>query len=265
MNYRYRYYEEKPRYDEKPRYSEEKPRYSEEKPRYSEEKTRYPEEKPRYNEETRYEDKTKYFNRYNEVDRRDPPRQPKPAPRNIEYHNEYDQQVPLERYRNQQYENEMKRRSMYNLIEDEHRRTSNEIAKELKRRTYVEPESYDSRYYPEDSNRLTKSTLDLDKIGNHRKPQQMIPAPRAVMTKSTLELNEEYSGQPNPGSKIINGMKVPPQQVMQNVGGYRHSYAEPKLRMERMGGKKLFPDMLHRANSSVSNSGRVGIASIHPY
>lgn len=43
---------------------------------------------------------------------------------------------------------------------------------------------------------------------------------------------------------------------------YRHSYAEPKLRMDK---RYHHPELLHRTNSSVSNSGRVGIASVHPY
>lgn len=43
----------------------------------------------------------------------------------------------MERYRNgDKYD--PKRRSMFNLIEDEHRKNSNEIAKELKRRSYME-------------------------------------------------------------------------------------------------------------------------------
>lgn len=49
--------------------------------------------------------------------------------------------------------------------------------------------------------------------------------------------------------------------------GYRHSYAEPKLRAEQQQQQqKNFKDILQRTNSSVSsNTGRVGIASIHPY
>lgn len=43
----------------------------------------------------------------------------------------------MERFRNvDKYD--PKRRSMFNLIEDEHRKNSNEIAKELKRRSYME-------------------------------------------------------------------------------------------------------------------------------
>ncbi|KAK9746717.1 hypothetical protein QE152_g5951 [Popillia japonica] len=74
-------------------------------------------------------------------------------------------------------------------------------------------------------------------------------------------------------------------QKMKNSAGYRHSYAEPKLKMDKSGkkhftemlhrtnstvkmdksGKKHFTEMLHRTNSTVSNSGRVGIASVQPY
>lgn len=61
--------------------------------------------------------------------------------------------------------------------------------------------------------------------------------------------------------KFIKNQKVKP-----NGPGYRHSYVEPKLRVEPKSSKKPFNDILHRTNSSVSNiSGRVGIASIHPY
>lgn len=56
------------------------------------------------------------------------------------------------------------------------------------------------------------------------------------------------------------------QKLKPNGAGYRHSYVEPKLRVEQQKSeKKGFNDILHRTNSSVSNSGRVGIASIHPY
>lgn len=64
---------------------------------------------------------------------------PKPAPRSshgeeVRYQKE---PPPVERYRNMD-KYDPKRRSMFNLIEDEHRKNSNEIAKELKRRSYME-------------------------------------------------------------------------------------------------------------------------------
>ncbi|XP_044260318.1 uncharacterized protein LOC123008536 [Tribolium madens] len=128
---------------------------------------------------------------------------PKPAPRHVS-----DRDVPLGRYRNDKYD--PKRRSMFSLIEEEHRKNSNEIARELKRRSYMDDDVRDTDY------NLSKSTVELDQVG----------------------------------------------EGMYKKGGYRHSYAEPKLRVEK-GGKKHF-EMLHRTNS-VTNNGRVGIASVHPY
>lgn len=115
----------------------------------------------------------------------------------------------LNRYRDKY---DPKRRSMFNLIEEEHRKNSNEIARELKRRSYMDDESYT----------FSKSSVELDQVGEMK-----------------------YS------------------KNQKNSAGYRHSYAEPKLRMEAKGGKKHF-DALHRTNS-VTNNGRVGIASVHPY
>ncbi|EFA05191.2 uncharacterized protein LOC660934 [Tribolium castaneum] len=122
---------------------------------------------------------------------------PKPAPRHAS-----ERDAPIGRYRNDKYD--PKRRSMFSLIEEEHRKNSNEIAREIKRRSYMDDDVRDTNYN---------------------------------LSKSTVELNQK--------------------------GGYRHSYAEPKLRVEKGGGKKHF-EMLHRTNS-VTNNGRVGIASVHPY
>lgn len=62
--------------------------------------------------------------------------------------------------------------------------------------------------------------------------------------------------------KFIKNQKLKP-----NGAGYRHSYVEPKLRVvePKSGKNKGFNEILHRTNSSLSNNGRVGIASIHPY
>lgn len=132
---------------------------------------------------------------------------PNPAPRHHPDEIRY-REVPLSRYRNDKYD--PKRRSMFSLIEEEHRKNSNEIARELKRRSYLDDDVRDANY------NFSKSTIELDQVGDGKYKK----------------------------------------------GGYRHSYAEPKLRVEK-GGKKHF-EMLHRTNS-VSNNGRVGIASVHPY
>jgi hypothetical protein len=142
---------------------------------------------------------------------------PKPAPRNVPEEVRY-REVPLGRYRNEKYD--PKRRSMFSLIEEEHKKNSNEIARELKRRSYMDNEEIvDSR---ETNYHFSKSTVELDQVG---------------------EMNKYSKNQ-------------------KNSAGYRHSYAEPKLRLEKAGKKHY--EMLHRTNS-VTNNGRVGIASVNPY
>lgn len=114
---------------------------------------------------------------------------------------------------------------MFSQIEEEHKIKSHDIARELKRRSYMENDkgyeiSQERRYPGLDREQFfSKSSVELDKL-----------------------------------EKLRPKFKPP---------GYRHSYAEPKLSMERLG--KKHPEMIHRTNSSVSNSGRVGIASVNPY
>lgn len=94
-------------------------------------------------------------------------------------------------------------------------------------RSYTElPES--DRYLDRDSYQYSKSSMELDKVADLK-----------------------YD------PKFMKNQKLKP-----NGAGYRHSYVEPK---QQKCEKKGFNDILHRTNSSVSNSGRVGIASIHPY
>lgn len=163
--------------------------------------------------------------------------QPKPAPRTIlEDEVRYRRDVPIDRYRNSEERFEPRdRRSMYAKIEDEHKRSSNEIARELKRRSYMEEkyEPPESRRYPgldREPYNFSKSNAELDKVA------------------------EKYSQKYEPK----------PQKYKQPAG-YRHSYAEPKLSMERSMKKHHHPEMVHRTNSSVSREGRVGIASVNPY
>lgn len=180
--------------------------------------------KDRYHDERRYEIEPRY--------------QPKPAPRTMVAEEEvrYRRDIPLERYRNQDDRFEQSRRSMYAQIEEEHKKNSNEIARELKRRSYMESDYHKEKYELPDNRRypgldrepynFSKSNAELDKVGE----------------KFTPKAHQKF--------------KQP--------AGYRHSYAEPKLSLERMG-KKHHPEMVHRTNSTVSNSGRVGIASVNPY
>lgn len=119
-----------------------------------------------------------------------------------------------------------KRRSMYSLIEEEHRRSSHDIAKELKRRSYMERSYDDSGYERDHSYRegsepgRSKSSYEQESLNNRR---------HQVMSES-----------------------------------YLHGYGEPKIRTDK-NLKNHFSDVLHRTTSSLSNNSRVGIASVHPY
>ncbi|CAG9862553.1 unnamed protein product [Phyllotreta striolata] len=173
---------------------------------------------------------------------------PTPAPRHFPEEIRYrDPEVRLrerdpsrDRYRpSDKYD--PKRRSMFSLIEEEHRKNSSEIAKELKRRSYMDGGNYDE---------------EDDRSNRERHFQDLPEADRFLdgYSKSNGELAEKMGD-----SKYIKNQKQG-----KGSAGYRHSYAEPMLRMEK-NGKKYFPEILHRTNSSVGNSGRVGIASVHPY
>lgn len=82
-----------------------------------------------------------------------------------------------------------------------------------------------------------------------------------------LERDEAYFSKSSAELDRVGEMKFVKnnQKLNKSVAGYRHSYAEPKLKGDKIGSKKPFAEMLHRTNSTVSNSGRVGIASVHPY
>ncbi|XP_018334788.1 uncharacterized protein LOC108743699 [Agrilus planipennis] len=180
---------------------------------------------------------------------------PKPAPRKHAPHQEVgvrrSAEAPVERYRMAD-KYDPKRRSMFNLTEEEHRRTCNEIAKELKRKSYMDynngPVTYDEEVFREadrafhelpeserytrlDQQQFSRSSADLDRLG-------------------------EIKSQINHDSRFLKNQK----------GKNRHSYAEPKLRTDRNNiNRKQYPEMVQRTNSSLSNNGRVGLASVHPY
>lgn len=126
---------------------------------------------------------------------------------------------------------------MFNLIEEEHKKNSNEIAKELKRRSYMEQNTYDEEF-------LKESDYPLPE----REPYHFSkPSLGDILKRNEVKYDPKFTKN----------------QKSKNSAGYRHSYAEPKLRVEKS--KKYQPEILHRTNSSVSNTGRVGIASVHPY
>lgn len=120
---------------------------------------------------------------------------------------------------------DLKRRSMYSLIEDEHRRSSQDIAKELKRRSYMET-SYDDTGYGRDH-----SYRDSSEHGK---------------SKSSYE----------PESSPSRRNRAVPE-------GYLHSYLDAKRTDKNV--KNHYSEVLHRNTSSLSNNSRVGIASVHPY
>ncbi|XP_072380179.1 uncharacterized protein [Diabrotica undecimpunctata] len=211
----------------------------------------------RYNDVAYSNGRERYYNERREHHFEEP--KPTPLPRHIPEEVRYRERnrdmhcdmrergrdSPLVRYRNND-KYDPKRKSMFSLIEEEHRKNSNEIAKELKRRSYMDGGNYDDdvdiipndrdRYYQElpESERFienySKSSVEIDKVGEMKYDQKFVK-------------NQKQS---------------------KNSAGYRHSYAEPKLRMEKDLRKNL-SEMLHRTNSSVGNNGRVGIASVHPY
>lgn len=191
------------------------------------------------------------FRRYDSYDERDDKRyyddryefepKPKPAPRNMHSSNEeirYRRDVPLDRYRNHD-KFDPKRRSMFSLIEEEHKKNSNEIAKELKRRSYMDGgNNYEGEFYKE------------------RSYQELPESERYPFSKSAAEIDKV--GEMKYDAKFLKNQKL-------KNPSYRHSYAEPKLRLEKTSKYHHHPELLHRTNSSVSNTGRVGIASVHPY
>lgn len=115
---------------------------------------------------------------------------------------------------------------MYSLIEEEHRQSSHDIAKELKRRSYME-RSYDDSGYGRDF-----SYRECSEPGR---------------SKSSYEKEN-----------------VPTRRHQIVSDGYMHGYGDAKMRSEK-NLKNHFPEVLHRTTSSLSNNSRVGIASVHPY
>nr|CAH7737807.1 unnamed protein product [Callosobruchus chinensis] len=190
----------------------------------------------RYDNHSRPNYDDRYYDSRRDREHEDVQLRPKPAPRQrveaeeppVRYRerNSREREAPVERYRHTD-KLDPKRRSMYSLIEEERRKNSSEIAKELKRRSYMEGGHYQ----------------DLQDSGGfpdiHTKPGMDQERSDPKFTKN--------------------------QKMTKNAAGYRHSYAEPKLRTDKSGGKKHFAEVLHRTNSTAGGNGRVGIASLHPY
>ncbi|KAH1018260.1 hypothetical protein HUJ05_006065 [Dendroctonus ponderosae] len=141
-----------------------------------------------------------------------------------------------------------KRRSMFSLIEEEHKKNSSEIAKELKRRSYIEfgQQGFEDEDCEERDLRSSRHYQDLPEADRYN----------SLLMESVSKSNEQ---------KYDAKFAKNPQRDFKGVPGYRHSYAEPKLKMEQKK-KTTTADMLHRTNSTVGYlPPRVGIASMHPY
>ncbi|XP_050293001.1 uncharacterized protein LOC126733652 [Anthonomus grandis grandis] len=170
---------------------------------------------------------------------------PKPAPRYNHEEVRYRQKERDGFRSSNKYE--PKRRSMFSLIEEEHKKNSNEIAKELKRRSYVD---FNDPSYQDEVTDFTRPD-DRD-IRNSRHYQELPEADRynAIISQPETKYDPKFTKNP--------------QKSFKSVPGYRHSYAEPKIKIDPK--KKNMPDMLQRTNSSVGYlQQRVGIASMHPY
>ncbi|KAG8296505.1 hypothetical protein J6590_055152 [Homalodisca vitripennis] len=172
---------------------------------------------------------------------RSPPRvstAPRPSPRHQRYPTPNSEDEDDHDYRNVMHSdmrnypqrvydnNDKKRRSMYESIEDERRRNSNELAKEFKRRSFQD-------HGP--TMEICANSLDYQE----------------------LDERERYPGLDRETARVH-----PADEVQTSSPRYRHSYAEPFHQYQ----PTLQPhhEMLHHTNSSLS-SGRVGMAAIHPY
>lgn len=136
---------------------------------------------------------------------------------------------------------------MYSLIEEEHRRSSHDIAKELKRRSYMErsydDSGYDFSYREAPESARSKSSYEQDSRRHPMVPDSYVHG-YGESKKSSYE-------QDNRRHPMVSD-------------SYVHGYGEPKMRIDK-NMKNHFSDILHRTTSSLSNNSRVGIASVNPY
>ncbi|XP_066144895.1 uncharacterized protein [Euwallacea fornicatus] len=179
---------------------------------------------------------------------------PKPAPRyhseEVRYrHKEQDRFRNVDKY-------DQKRRSMFSLIEEEHKKNSNEIAKELKRRSYVD---FDHQSFDDEVTDFGRA--DEGELNRNNRHFQDLPE----SDRYNSLMIEKMSKPIHPEDKMYDPKFVKnPQKSFKSIPGYRHSYAEPKLKIEQK--KRNMAEMLHRTNSTAGYMPpRVGIASVHPY
>ncbi|PSN37516.1 hypothetical protein C0J52_14914 [Blattella germanica] len=153
-----------------------------------------------------------------------------------------------------------KRRSMFEVLEEERRRNSNELAKEFKRRSYQDgggSEMSSSDRGVNHSNGVTN--------GRHAGYQELSEHERFPGLDRDTARIQHHSMNPQSGGhmNLKKSGPPPPDVVAAAASRYRHSYAEPHHMIPHPP-TNHHHEMLHRTNSSVS-SGRVGIAAVHPY
>nr|XP_022901054.1 uncharacterized protein LOC111414103 [Onthophagus taurus]XP_022901055.1 uncharacterized protein LOC111414103 [Onthophagus taurus] len=213
---------------------------------------------------------------------------PKAAPRR----NDFDRS-DFERYRNEKFD--PKRRSMFNLLEEEHKKNSSEIAKELKRRSYLDGNHSD---FTEIHNQRFLDLPESDRFGYGKYPSNLEDEKNESLkydskyeSKYDAKYDPKYDSKyeskydskydPKYESKYENkydpkfeskfdskyDSKFVKNQKGKNSAGYRHSYAEPKLKVENKKKQGHYPEMINNNQYKNGNSstGRVGIASVHPY
>ena len=154
-----------------------------------------------------------------------------------------------------------KRRSMFEVLEEERRRNSNELAKEFKRRSYQDGGG--SEMSAGDRGVGHNGMIPNGRHGGYQELSEHERFPG--LDRETARLQHHNMGPHNGGH--INMKKSsgppPPDVVTAAASRYRHSYAEPH-HMITHAPPSHHHEMLHRTNSSVS-SGRVGIAAVHHY
>lgn len=116
------------------------------------------------------------------------------------------------------------------------------------------------------SSSVQKSVSDntlFDFVINELKTEQIFYF--SILSSRYNSLTVENQSKPPSNEDKYDGKYVKnPQKNYKSIPGYRHSYVEPKMKIEPK--KKNMADLLHRTNSTAGYMPpRVGIASVHPY
>lgn len=155
-----------------------------------------------------------------------------------------------------------KRRSMFEALEEERKRSSNELAKEFKRRSYQDGGGTELSSGNRGGNHSNNGVSN----GRHAGYQELSEHERFPgLDRDTARLQHHNMSATSGGHLNLKKCSgpPPPDVVPAPASRYRHSYAEPHHMLPHPQAPHHH-EMLHRTNSSVS-SGRVGIAAVHPY